>query len=92
MMKHTEEKDQQRILMNKAQVSYSTIYSPKRENVFNNELIHADNIILRKSYLSIAKISIPEALLFPYLKVISSGCFFLDVILTTEFSACRDCI
>lgn len=44
------------------------------------------------AYLSTAKISMPEVLLFPYLKVISSGCFFLDVILTTELSACRDCM
>lgn len=41
-------------------------------------------------YLSTADISTPAELLVPNLKVISSGCFFLDVIFTTELSACLD--
>lgn len=45
-----------------------------------------------KQYLSTAEISTPAKLFVPYLKVISSGCFFFDVILTTEFSACLDWI
>lgn len=70
-----------------------------RQNTFLNlnSGNHSMSLILSVSptdmaYLSTAKISMPEVLLFPYLKVISSGCFFLDVILTTELSACRDCM
>ena len=42
------------------------------------------------SHLSTADISTPAELLVPNLNVISSGCFFLDVIFTTEFRACLD--
>lgn len=41
-------------------------------------------------HLSTADISTPAELLLPNLNVISSGCFFFDVIFTTEFSACLD--
>lgn len=43
-----------------------------------------------EQHLSTADISTPAELLLPNLNVISSGCFFLDVIFTTEFSACLD--
>lgn len=70
-------------------VTFSFIVT-RRSEILSSDVTQKNPFKSERWHLSTAVISAPDEELLPNLKVISSGCFFLEVIFTTEFRACLD--